>query len=86
MDLPEGEVRSDACSPPEPKGEGFQIVVDVTVRSYPALWVKLFGVGEHVGVACNAPATGGDPSFATIFILDATYQWFPNTVAPAGMQ
>ena len=84
MNLPEGEVRSDACSPPESKGESFQIVVDVAVRSYPSLWVKPFGVWEHVGVTRNGPVNGG-PSLASL-ILDVTYQWFPNTVAPAGMQ
>ena len=32
--LPDGEVRSDACSPPEPKRVGFHLI-DATVRSYP---------------------------------------------------
>ena len=55
VDLPDGEVRSDACSPPEPKRVGFQLVIDAAVRSYPPLWEKPFGIGEHVGVTGNAP-------------------------------
>jgi hypothetical protein len=72
-DLPESEVRSDACSPPKSKGEGFQIVVDLTVGAYPSLWVKPFGVGEHVGVARNAPTTRG-PSLAII----SFWMWLTN--------
>lgn len=58
-DLPDGEVRSNACSPSETKRVSFQLVVDVPVRSYPALWDKLFGVWEYIRIARNAPAGGG---------------------------
>lgn len=49
-------MRSDAGSSSESKGEGFKIVVNVTIGSDPALWVKPFGIGEHVGIARNGPA------------------------------
>ena len=55
IDLPKGKIRSDTGSPSESKRVSFQLVVDATVRSYPAFRVEHFWVGEYVGVACNAP-------------------------------
>ena len=52
--LTEGDVLSDAYLPSESIEEGFQIIVDVAIRSYPTLRVKLFGGREHIGVACKA--------------------------------
>lgn len=87
MNLPDGEVGPNARAPSESERVGFQVVVDAPVRSYPTLWVEAFRVREHVRVARDAPVEGnGSPVSDHTRDIISAYQWFPNTVAPAGMQ